>query len=249
MNKNNSKDHAIKILQNLRKDDDKVEGVYLSNIYNGISEIIKKENPTLTEDSFIKNSELNKYRRKYIESLLDKEQKYAVLEKEVVDSILNKEMISENSNNTYSSNASKSKIVGQNVADAVAKFGGSWTFILLFIFTLLSWIVINVVFITKKPFDPYPFILLNLMLSCIAALQAPIIMMSQNRQDEKDRIVAENRYQVNLKTELEIRLLHEKINHLITEQWKTLLDIQSIQIDLLEDLQKETNKHMNKKTN
>ena len=90
----------------------------------------------------------------------------------------------------------------------------------------------------KKPFDPYPYILLNLVLSCLAALQAPVIMMSQNRQEEKDRIRAENDYQVNLKAEIEIKILHEKLNHLITEQWDKLVEIQEIQLELLEDLQK-----------
>ena len=89
----------------------------------------------------------------------------------------------------------------------------------------------------KKPFDPYPYILLNLVLSCLAALQAPVIMMSQNRQEEKDRIRAENDYQVNLKAEIEIKILHEKLNHLITEQWDKLVEIQEIQMELLEDLQ------------
>ena len=98
----------------------------------------------------------------------------------------------------------------------------------------------------KKPFDPYPYILLNLVLSCLAALQAPVIMMSQNRQEEKDRIRAENDYQVNLKAEIEIKILHEKLNHLITDQWDRLVEIQEIQLELLEDLQKKIELYENK---
>ena len=165
---------------------------------------------------------------------MKKEKDYAQTEESVLNNIINKDIISENSNKVYS----KKQLIGQNIADSVAKFGGSWTFILIFVFILLFWIVLNSVMLMKKPFDPYPYILLNLVLSCLAALQAPVIMMSQNRQEEKDRIRAENDYQVNLKAEIEIKILHEKLNHLITEQWDKLVEIQEIQLELLEDLQK-----------
>ena len=209
------------------------QGIFLRNIYHGISELIMNDHPEFTEVSFISNADLNYYRKKYIESLLKKEKEYAESEEEVLNSIVNREIISENSNKTYS----RKQLIGQNVADSVAKFGGSWTFILFFIFALLFWIVLNSIMILKKPFDPYPYILLNLVLSCLAAIQAPVIMMSQNRQEEKDRIRAENDYQVNLKAEIEIKILHEKLNHLITEQWDRLVEIQEIQLDLLEELQ------------
>lgn len=210
---------------------------FFRNIDTGLSELIKKDYPDLDGNSFICNTDLNKYRKSYIETLMKKEKEYADLEEEVLNSILNKEIITENSNVTYS----KKKIIGQNIADSVAKFGGSRTFIMIFTFILLLWIFVNTVLLMKKPFDPYPFILLNLVLSCIAALQAPVIMMSQNRQEEKDRVRAENDYQVNLKAEIEIKILHEKLNHLITEQWDRLVEIQSIQIDLLENLQEQIN--------
>ncbi len=209
-------------------------GIFLRNIYNGISELIMSDHPEFTEDTFISSSDLNYYRKKYIESLLKKEKEYARTEEDVLNSILSKEIISENSNKVYS----KKQLIGQNIADSVAKFGGSWTFILIFIFILLFWIILNSITLMKKPFDPYPYILLNLVLSCLAALQAPVIMMSQNRQEEKDRIRAENDYQVNLKAEIEIKILHEKLNHLITDQWDRLVEIQEIQLELLEDLQK-----------
>lgn len=217
-------------------------GIFLRNIYNGISELIMSDHPEFTEDTFISSSDLNYYRKKYIESLLKKEKEYARTEEDVLNSILSKEIISENSNKVYS----KKQLIGQNIADSVAKFGGSWTFILIFIFILLFWIILNSLALMKKPFDPYPYILLNLVLSCLAALQAPVIMMSQNRQEEKDRIRAENDYQVNLKAEIEIKILHEKLNHLITDQWDRLVEIQEIQLELLEDLQKKIELYENK---
>ena len=219
------------IKKNVKNQED---GIFLRNIYNGISELIMRDHPEFTEETFISSADLNYYRKKYIESLLKKEKDYAQTEENVLNNIINKEIISEDSNKVYS----KKQLIGQNIADSVAKFGGSWTFILIFIFILLFWIVLNSVMLMKKPFDPYPYILLNLVLSCLAALQAPVIMMSQNRQEEKDRIRAENDYQVNLKAEIEIKILHEKLNHLITEQWDRLVEIQEIQLELLEDLQK-----------
>jgi uncharacterized membrane protein len=132
--------------------------------------------------------------------------------------------------------------VGQKLADGVAKFGGSWGFIISFGVFLIIWIGINSYFLLQKPYDPYPFILLNLILSCLAALQAPIIMMSQNRKDQKDRIRAENDYKINLKSELEIRHLHEKMDNLVQKQWQRLLEIQRLQLDIMEETQKERKK-------
>lgn len=124
---------------------------------------------------------------------------------------------------------------GQRAADAVAAFGGSWTFIGMFGATLVAWVVLNSLILANygKPFDPYPYILLNLFLSMLASIQAPIILMSQNRQAQKDRLSAEHDYEVNLKAELEIMLLHEKIDHLRDVQWGELLAIQQQQIDML----------------
>ena len=125
---------------------------------------------------------------------------------------------------------------GQKISDKVARFGGSWRFIITFALVLVAWIVFNSLAITAFRFDPYPFILMNLVLSCIAALQAPIIMMSQNRQEEKDRMRSENDYMVNLKAELEVRSLHEKMDLLLEEQIKTLYAIQEKQFNLLNEL-------------
>lgn len=131
---------------------------------------------------------------------------------------------------------------GERVADKVAEFGGSWTFILSFFFILLCWIALNTFVLTKDPFDPYPYILLNLVLSCLAAIQAPVIMMSQNRQEIKDRKRSQNDYLINLKAEIEVRRLHEKVDLLMEEQYRHLFDIQKQQLVILEDLQAEVRK-------
>ena len=130
------------------------------------------------------------------------------------------------------------KTFGQRAADAVAKFGGSWTFIILFGLVLVCWVILNSVILANynKAFDPYPYILLNLFLSMLASIQAPIILMSQNRQADLDRINAEHDYEVNLKAELEIMLLHEKVDLLREGQWGELLTIQKQQLQLLADL-------------
>ena len=125
---------------------------------------------------------------------------------------------------------------GQIISDKVANFGGSWAFIISFFIVLLIWIVFNTLALKKMAFDPYPFILMNLILSCIAALQAPIIMMSQNRQEEKDRERSKLDYMINLKSELEIRTLHEKFDHLIIHQQRDLFEIQEIQIEMMKDI-------------
>jgi uncharacterized membrane protein len=121
----------------------------------------------------------------------------------------------------------------------IARFGGSWSFIGLFGFVLVTWIVVNVTVLARRPFDPYPFILLNLLLSCLAAMQAPAIMMSQNRQESRDRERALYDYQINLKAELEIRQLHQKVDHLLSHQWERLMEIQDIQMELIEEVRRQ----------
>jgi uncharacterized membrane protein len=125
---------------------------------------------------------------------------------------------------------------GQAITDKVAKFGGSWRFIILFWIILTLWIIFNVEASEKIKFDPYPFILMNLILSCIAALQAPIIMMSQNRQEEKDRKRSENDYLINLKAEMQVRSLNQKIDLILEEQIKTLFETQERQFLMLNEI-------------
>ena len=124
------------------------------------------------------------------------------------------------------------------IADKVAAFGGSWSFIAFFIGVMMIWIVMNL-YLLNNPFDPYPFIFFNLVLSTLAALQAPIIMMSQNRKDEKDRARSMNDYIVNLKAEIEVRNLHQKIDLLISEQMQTLFKIQKTQMELMEEIREQ----------
>lgn len=138
--------------------------------------------------------------------------------------------------------------IGQRVADKVAEFGGSWTFISWFGVFLLGWILVNVFVFTNKEFDPYPFILLNLILSCIAALQAPVIMMSQNRQDEKDRRRSRGDYLVNLKAEIEVRSLNRKIDLLLKEEMQSLFKIQRAQMDVLSKIEKRLDEKINNGT-
>ena len=136
-------------------------------------------------------------------------------------------------------NAPEEKLTtGQRISDKVARFGGSWAFIISFFVILIIWILFNTLTPVKDNFDPYPFILMNLILSCIAALQAPIIMMSQNRQEEKDRKRSENDYLINLKSELEVRGLHQKVDLLLEEQIKTLFESQAKQLEILKSIEK-----------
>jgi uncharacterized membrane protein len=207
------------------------EKVYGRSIRKPILDLILKENPEFAKNSVLSVSELNYFREKYIGSLLlNEEGELSGLEKVVLDSMKHKKSLTKmiDEKNAYT--------LGQRVADKVAEFGGSWTFIISFAVFLSLWIIINVIFLVNKGFDPYPFILLNLILSCIAALQAPVIMMSQNRQEEKDRERAKNDYMINLKSELEIRMLHEKIDHLILHQEQSMLEIQKVQIDMMNDI-------------
>jgi len=154
------------------------------------------------------------------------------LEQEVVKSLGQKELIAGNVNTEFEEKST----IGQRIADKVAAVGGSWGFIIGFTIILTTWITINAHAINSHPFDPYPFILMNLILSTIAAIQAPIIMMSQNRQSTKDRMTAEQDYQVNLKAELQIRHMHDMLGHLLSRQWERMLEIQKTQATLLQHL-------------
>jgi len=219
------------------KEFDESERMQVNFIRHGIVQSIQKDHPAINQSSVIALSELNFYREKHIsESLVSELGELNDLEKTVVNSISKHTILS---NSQEEIDEPSVTTFGQRVADKVASFGGSWKFIILFGVFILIWITANIVFLANKGFDPYPFILLNLILSCIAALQAPVIMMSQNRQEEKDRERAKKDYMINLKSELEIRMLHEKIDHLIMHQQKELLEIQQVQIDLLQKILKE----------
>ena len=195
--------------------------------------LIQRDHPDWTTDEAICREDLNRYRSRYLEEMLETDRgELDKLETQVLESLKEQDLLAENLNETFGEKLT----TGQKVADAVASFGGSWRFIIGFGVFLAIWVLINSLVFLYKPFDPYPFILLNLMLSCLAALQAPVIMMSQNRQEAKDRLRGENDYRTNLKAELEVRLLHEKLDHLLTQQWQRLLEIQALQLELMEEL-------------
>lgn len=216
----------------------------IETIRPGILELIKKKNPQLLESGYISLKDLKQYRKEHFEELLKKEKgTLNKLDKEVLDSLVDQESIVKNASEL------ESKLTyGQKLADKVAEFGGSWAFIISFGVFIFIWISINTIFLLSKSFDPYPFILLNLFLSCLAAIQAPIIMMSQNRKEQKDRQRAENDYMVNLKSELEIRQLHEKVDNLVQQQWERLTEIQKLQLNLMDENEKEELKKEIKKT-
>ena len=200
-----------------------------------IAEEIAKDIPDWSPQHYICQTDLTRYRMQYVHSLLSLEKgEVTDLEVEVIHSMHQHELITKN----VETELEQKWTLGERLADKVATFGGSWVFLICFAIFLGLWITINTVVMVTQPADPYPFILLNLILSCLAAIQAPIIMMSQNRQEAKDRLRSQNDYQINLKAELEIQHLHEKLDHLLLHQWERLAQIQEIQLDLLSEMSK-----------
>jgi uncharacterized membrane protein len=208
------------------------ERVLGNSIRLPIVKLIQKEYPDFHTTQDIAIAELNQFREKYIAQFLVTEiEQLTDIHKSVIESLDDEKSFV----NRVEENEER-RSFGQIIADKVASFGGSWTFIISFFIFILVWISINVYFLYNKGFDPYPFILLNLILSCLAALQAPVIMMSQNRKEEKDRERAKKDYMINLKSELEIRLLDDKIDHLIRHQQQELIEIQKVQIEMMTDI-------------
>lgn len=185
-------------------------------------------------DGYVSMKELNNARLAHIEEQLGRstDDKVRVLNEQVAKSVSENELIAANTEAEFE----KGMTFGDRAADKIASFGGSWTFIGIFGAVLLLWMAVNSVAFIIRPFDPYPFIFLNLMLSCLAAIQAPVIMMSQNRQEERERLRGENDYKTNLKAEVEIRALNEKMDLLINDQWKHLLEIQEIQMEMIKEI-------------
>ena len=200
-----------------------------------IADIIRKEYPAWSRQEYICNSDLNRFRVQYIREILESERtELSSLEDNISQSMKDHELTARNVNIEFDRQLS----FGDRVSDKLADFAGSWTFISIFTGIFLVWIAMNTLILVYRPFDPYPFILLNLVLSALAAIQAPVIIMSQNRQEERDRMNAEHDYRVNLNAEMEIHQLHRKIDHLLINQGERLLEIQKIQIELMEDLAK-----------
>ncbi len=209
--------------------------VHLKTIDTDIRSFILQKNKKLTIESQIPFITFMNYHFEYIkEKIIQDQNETKKINQEMLEQLKNKQIISQNLNTTINQKAT----FGQKSADAIAKFGGSWPFIFLFVVILGSWILLNTLHFFGLSFDRYPFILLNLVLSCLAAIQAPIIMMSQNRQAARDRIAADHDYQTNLKAELQISLLHEKIDYLMSQQWQQMLELQQLQIELLTQLNK-----------
>jgi uncharacterized membrane protein len=204
-------------------------------VRDAVSKEIARDIPDWSPASYICRADLARYRAMHVHSLLESEKgELSTLENEVLQSIKENELLSRNVDTEFEEKWS----FGDRLSDRIATFGGSWTFLICFGAFLGIWIVMNSLVLVIKPPDPYPYILLNLILSCLAAIQAPIIMMSQNRQEAKDRLRGLHDYQVNLKAELEIRHLHEKVDHLLSHQWERLTEIQEIQLDLLSEIGK-----------
>jgi uncharacterized membrane protein len=208
-------------------------GMIAELIRPSLLEFIQKKLPDLDSKGFICLDDLGEFRKDYIKEVLEDEiGELSALDQEVVESLEQHEILSSDISKQFE----RKLTFGERLSDRIAEFGGSWKFLITFGAVLLIWIAINGVILVTHAFDPYPFILLNLILSCLAAVQAPIIMMSQNRAEARDRLRAENDYKVNLKAELEIRHLHEKIDHLLRRQYNRLFEIQQIQIELLEEI-------------
>ena len=209
------------------------QAVHGAMIHGGVLERIRARRPEWPADGLLCTACLRAFRAEYVSDVLERERgELTDLEEGVLQSLREHETVAANLNMEFDREAT----FGERLADRVAEFGGSWTFLISFGLVLATWITFNVVAVSRDVFDPYPFILLNLVLSCLASIQAPVIMMSQNRQQSKDRLRAENDYRVNLKAELEIRHLHTKFDQLLTRQWQRLLEIQRIQTELLEEL-------------
>ncbi len=200
-----------------------------------VANLIKIEHPDWDAKGFICREDLQKYRKEYLTKLIkDEKGELSNLELDVINKLTEYESISANIEKEFIAKLT----YGEKLSDIIASFGGSWKFIIIFGLIMFLWISINTYLLVTKSFDPYPFILLNLVLSCIAALQAPIIMMSQNRQEARDRNRAEQDYKINLKAELELRQLHQKVDHLLIQQWERMAEIQEIQLEMLGEIKK-----------
>src|SRR5207248_3323934 len=227
---------ALVICEVCKKPTSPHSGMIAELIRPSLLEFIKKKLPDLDSKAFICFEDLGKFRKDYIKEVLEDEiGELSVLDQEVIESLEQHEILSADIEKQFE----KKLTFGERLSDRIAEFGGSWKFLITFGAVIVVWIGANAVLLATRAFDPYPFILLNLVLSCLAAIQAPVIMMSQNRAESRDRLRAENDYKVNLKAELEIRHLHEKIDHLLRRQYNRLFEIQQIQIELLEEISRQ----------
>jgi uncharacterized membrane protein len=202
-----------------------------------IVDVIVKEHPVWSPGGYICHADLNRFRADYVRDVLKKEKdEYASLEETFKHGVKEEDHLPKNINVEFE----KELTFGEHLSDKIAGFAGSWSFIALFAGLVILWVALNTYVLLSRPFDPYPFILLNLVLSVLTAIQAPVIIMSQNRQEIRDRLHAERDYRVSIHTELEIHRLHKKIDHILASQGQRLLEIQNIQMELMEELAKKT---------
>ena len=199
----------------------------------GLQHTIKKRYPHWSPTGYVCLADLNRLRGEYMEDLLQEDMgEITSLQQETLSSIEQHELLSRNLNVEFEQELT----FWERLSDKVAAFGGSWGFIIGFGAVICLWVIVNSVALLIRPFDPYPYIFLNLILSGLAGFQAPIILMSQNRQDAKDRLRSEYDYRINLKAELEIQALNEKMDLILKQQWHRLLEIQRLQFQVMEEL-------------
>jgi len=215
------------------KEFSKSDLVSLDTLRPSLAARIRQDHPDLLLDALLSKTELARYRTTYVEELLRAEHgDLTELDEQVAKSLATHETLTENIEAEFE----VERTLGERLSDHIARFGGSWTFIISFFIVLMIWITYNQAVADPNRFDPYPYILLNLILSCVAALQAPVIMMSQKRQEVKDRMRSQCDYKIDLKAELEIRHLHEKMDHLISRQWQRLTEIQQMQLETMHEM-------------
>src|SRR3984893_2123215 len=221
------------VCQVCRKPKPPNSGMVAELIRPSLLEFIKKKLPDLDSKGFICLDDLGKFRKDYIKEVLEDEiGELSALDQEVIESLEQHEILSSDLSKQFE----RKLTFGERLSDHIAEFGGSWKFLISFGAVLVIWIAINGVILVMHAFDPYPFILLNLILSCLAAVQAPVIMMSQNRAEARDRLRGENDYKVNLKAELEIRHLHEKIDFFLRKRCNPISEIHHFQTLFLEEI-------------
>jgi len=202
-------------------------------VRSAVRELILRDHPEWSPKQLTCLADLNRYRWEYVQRVLEIERgALSSLEEDVLSSLREHEVFATN----IETRLEGEWTLGERLADRLAIFSGSWTFLGIFAVLLAAWVVLNTLVLWWRPIDPYPFIFLNLLLSCMSAIWAPIILMSQNRQEAKDRLRSQHDYQVNLKAELEIRHLQEKVDHMLYDQWQRMLEIQEIQVESLAEL-------------
>lgn len=213
-----------------KRSDDFIAG---SLVRPSVVKLVMADHPSWSVTDVICSEDLHRYRMAHVRELVGRDQdELTQTERDVLAALGEQSLVSEDVDEDFEEKLS----IGERAADRLSTFGGSWFFLGLFALFIGIWILTNAVALTRA-FDPYPFILLNLLLSCLAAIQAPIIMMSQNRQEAKDRARSEHDYEVNLKAELEIRQLHEKLDNLLQHQWHRLMELQEVQAELIDELE------------